>query len=315
MIAVLCAALLAAGWDGFWRRHGFAPSVVDDVNLWSVWRERADAGPRVLALAGSSRLMMGLDLQTLRDRFPTRQVVQLSVNGGSPLAVLQDLADDERFRGSVVCEILPHQAYADPHWEEVWGGYRNLPLSQRMEAPLHVALARRTNLFLPDITVINVLRELVKSRRLPQPSFFHFDPDRQGRMYFSQVPPASLALMIEQARDSYTVKGTSLTGPDFARRVAEIHALAGKIQQRGGQVLFFRMISSPPVSDIQSARFPDAVYWNVFRQEAGFPCLNYAEIPALTVFTCPEGVHLDAASTPAFTAALADAILSKNLLR
>ena len=314
-LAVLAAALLAAAWSAFWWGRGFTPSPLDDVNLWGIWRHRADGNPRVLALAGSSRLLMGLDLATLRARFPDRQIIQLSVNGGSPLAVLQNLADDPSFQGSVICEILPHQAYTDLSWGQAWDGYENQPLSQRLEAPIHLYLAQKTNLLLPDLGLLNVLRELGKYHRLIRPSYFHFDADRQGRLDFAQLTPAELTLLREDNRHSYTIKGTPLAPAAFDARIAEIHHYAEKIRRRGGRVLFFRMVSSPPVSDIQAARFPDPVYWNVFRQQVGFPCLNYADFPSLAAFTCPEGVHLDQSEEPVFTAAFADAITSQNLLR
>ena len=312
---MLTAAILAAGWSAFWWRRGFTPSPIDDVNLWGLWRQRADGSPRVLALAGSSRLLMGLDLRTLRAHFPDQSVIQLSVNGGSPLAVLQNLADDPAFQGSVLCEILPHQAYTDLPQGEAWEGYDNQPLSQRLEAPLHVALAQRTNLLLPDLGLRNVLKELAKYHHLIRPSYFHFDADRQGCLNFAQLTPAELILLREDNRTSYTVKGTALDPAAFDRRIAQVRRDAEKIRARGGRVLFFRMISSPPVSDIQAARFPDALYWDVFRQRVNFPCLNYADVPTLTAFTCPEGAHLDQSEEPAFTAALADAITAQNLLR
>ena len=315
LVAVLLAALLAAGWSAFWRRRGFVPSVIDDVNLWSVWRRRANGDPGVLALAGSSRLLMGLHLPTLRARFPDRRVVQLSLNGGSPLAVLKNLAEDDRFQGSVLCEVLPHKAYSVSPLGEVWNGYDNLPLSQRLEAPLHVYLARETNLFLPDLGLLNVLKELTKHRRLASPGIFHLDADRQGCLDFARLPPAELVRLREETGQGYLVKGGVLTGVDLQRRILEVRRLAQRIQARGGSVLFFRMISSPPVSDIQAECFPDAIYWNVFRQQVGFPCLNYADVPALTRFTCPEGAHLDQSDEPAFTAALADTLIGQHLLR
>ncbi len=315
MAAVLLTTALAAGWDLFWRHRGFAPSVVDDVNIWSIWRRRADSDPMVVALAGSSRFLMGLNLQTLHDHFSDKKIVQLSVNGGSPFSVLNDLADDARFRGSVVCEILPHLTYTNTRWSELWGGYENLPWSQRFEAPLHVYLAKQTNLFLPDLTLTNVCRQFIKYRQLPRPGFIYFDKDRQGRMNFSQVSSADLISMKEHVSASYASAGVPLVGVAFENRVAEIRGLAEKIRSRGGQVLFIRMISSPPIREVENARFPDALYWNVFRRNVGFPCLNYADVPGLDHFICPEGVHLDQSEAPAFTAVLADAIAGRNLLR
>ncbi len=314
LAAAILAATLATGWDLFWRHRGFAPSVVDDVNLWSIWRRQADADGRVVALAGSSRFLMGLNLETLRERLLGKHLVQLSINGGSPLSVLQDLADDARFRGQVICEVLPHMTYTNTLWSEPWGGYRNLPWSQRFEAPLHVYISTKTNLFLPDLTLANVGRQLAKYRRLPAPGFLSFDRDRQGRMNFARVAPSELVLMREFMRTSYATAGVPLSGTAFEQRVAEIRRLAEKIRGRGGQVLFLRMISSTPVREVESARFPDAAYWDVFRRTVGVPCLNYADDPALSRFTCAEGVHLDQSDAPAFTAALADLLKRQGSL-
>ncbi len=314
LAAAVLAATLAAGWDLFWRHRGFVPSVVDDVNVWSIWRRRADEDGRVVALAGSSRFLMGLNLQTLRARLPDRNIVQLSINGGSPLSVLQDLADDARFRGRVICEVLPHMTYTSTRWSQPWGGGQNLPWSQRVEAPLRVYLSTKTNLFLPDLSLTNVGRQLAKYRRLPAPGFLSFDRDRQGRMNFAPIAPAELARMREYMRASYAAAGIPLLGAAFERRVAEIRSLAERIRERGGQVLFIRMISSTPVREVESARFPDAAYWDIFRRNVGFPCFDCAAEPALNRFTCVEGVHLDQSDAPAFTAALADALERQSLL-
>ena len=271
--------------------------------------------PGTVALAGSSRFTMGLDIKTLRDHFPDRRIAQLSLNGGSPLWALRDLADDAHFRGTVICEVLPHVTYTNIAWNQPWEEYRKQPWSQCVEAAMHVYVSEKTNLLLPDLALNHVVAELVKHRALPSPGFVHFDQDRQGRMDFSRIDPAVLASMRDKLRADYASTGVPLQGAAFVLRVAEIRRVAEQIRQRGGQVLFFRMLSSTPIREIESTRFPDPIYWDVFCQRINFPCLNYADVPGLGDFTCPEGTHLDQSAAPAFTSILADALVGRDLLR
>jgi hypothetical protein len=97
-------------------------------------------------------------------------------------------------------------------------------------------------------------------------------------------------------------------------QIATIRQVAGKIRARGGGVLFFRMISSTPVREVERARFPDPAYWEVFRAKVGFPCLSYQDIAGLDQFICPEGAHLDKTDAPAFTAILGNYLVRQKVL-
>ena len=74
------------------------------------------------------------------------------------------------------------------------------------------------------------------------------------------------------------------------------------------------MVSSTPVLEIQSTRFPDPLYWDVFCRRVGYPCLNYAEVPEISGFTCPAGAHLDQSEQAALTSASADVLVGRKLL-
>lgn len=70
------------------------------------------AEDRPLVLLGTSVLARAIDLGELRRHLPDRRVVSLLVRGSSPLPVLEDLAQDQRFRGDVVFEV-----FVPGHWD------------------------------------------------------------------------------------------------------------------------------------------------------------------------------------------------------
>ena len=112
---LLTAATVAIGVlameESILRSRGFQASAKDGPELWALQRERADqVGARGIALVGSSRFLIGLSPSAVEDELK-RPVAQLSVDGGSPLPTLRDLSADEKFRGSVICEVLPTASF------------------------------------------------------------------------------------------------------------------------------------------------------------------------------------------------------------
>lgn len=91
-----------------WRNQGVRPTVPDSKAMWAFWRDRVyRADGRVVVCLGTSRIRAALSEGVLRERLPDYRVVQLGINSvRSPLPVLEDLAHDSSFRGTVLCEML-----------------------------------------------------------------------------------------------------------------------------------------------------------------------------------------------------------------
>ena len=99
VIAVVC--LLT--WELIFRRCGYSPSIRDSEELWWSIRDSAHASDKsVLTFIGSSRSLLGISTNTIRERRTGALSLQLSLNGSSPLPILRHLADDETFAGTVV---------------------------------------------------------------------------------------------------------------------------------------------------------------------------------------------------------------------
>ena len=94
-------------WEFMLRHADLGPDFTDNRALWLSSRQQlATPDPAAIALLGASRLQRGVDVSELADKLQ-RPVVQLAVEGTSALPVLENLAADPRFRGTVIVSIAP----------------------------------------------------------------------------------------------------------------------------------------------------------------------------------------------------------------
>jgi hypothetical protein len=307
----LALLVFAVAFEVFWRSRGFEPAPSDDVRLWSVHRRKLADQPEALVLAGSSRFHSGLSVNEFRQFAPGKQVVQLSVSGGSPLGLLSHLAQDPSFRGLVLCEVIPHLYFADLLPWEPWPGLSQRAFSSRWEDALRVETALHSTLALPDLRLDRLWASIRDDGQLPLPSVRKVTMAREVLNDYRNLDVTSLEL--KQARD-YAKAGRELDTAGLTSRIGWIRDLVDKIQLRGGRVVFFRMISSGSILEIEDRRFPDSEYWDAFVRGCGAPAVHFREIPALGSFRCPEGSHLDHKDMAAFTRALAHEFRSRDLL-
>ncbi|TMG80999.1 MAG: hypothetical protein E6H74_13745, partial [Betaproteobacteria bacterium] len=75
---LLLCALLAGAYEWSLRERGYAPTVQDDADLWSIEYERIKSSPDTVALLGASRIEFGID-PTLLSSELGRPVAMLAV--------------------------------------------------------------------------------------------------------------------------------------------------------------------------------------------------------------------------------------------
>ena len=109
LVGALAAWALFVGLMELELAHrGVAPTVPDSEALWI--RQRAEAsrlGERAVVLVGASRILLATDLDVLRAQSGL-QPVQLAIDGSSFLPVLEGLAGDRAFRGSIIVDYADH---------------------------------------------------------------------------------------------------------------------------------------------------------------------------------------------------------------
>jgi len=313
--------------------RGFAPTIVDSPRLWVAQRIAASQlGRRALILVGDSRMQLDVDTTALRSQTHLTPV-QLAIDGTSFVPVLEGLAKDPTVLGTVVVQFddvslasktdssrgADLQAAFD-HRSSWILDYANT--EDWLEDNLHSALRSYADGSLPISALVD---RLIAPR--PTPQYLRTLPDRSraadyGKVampdwYFGRVMK-NLGEDLQQPGMTYEQLyallvrriGTLQPEPNqaYEANIPRINAMADAIRRRGGRVIFVVFPTSGLVKAVDDARYPRALFWARFAASSRATTLNFADVPSMQGFICPDGSHLDARQRTAFTTALVAAL-------
>src|SRR5258708_3306730 len=142
LAALLLAAAGTVAWEISARARGYAPTLNDTTDLWADRREAVQ--PDSLVILGDSRPLFDLDLNELEAGFG-RRPVQLALAGSCVYPILEDLLNDERFHGTVICSVVPGMFFAPggpllKNAGDALHRYRRRPAAPRPGHPLRTFL-------------------------------------------------------------------------------------------------------------------------------------------------------------------------------
>lgn len=326
LVAAAALLTLAAtvAWELGARARGYRPSLNDTPDLWAEQRGRVQ--PDSLVLIGTSRMLFNADLDVLEQAFG-RRPVQLALAGSSPFPVLEDLARDESFRGTLVVDIVPAMFLAPPgsppmavaqkalrrrdewNYSQKWSHRLGLLLEERL------AFLKQEDLTLKQLLARVPIADRPGAQVAPKlpPYFYTVDRDRRGRMFheaavtgsplqqrvalgwlplFTLPPPPSF-IPLEQFG--------AMMGRAIEQRFADTQRHIATLRARGVRIVFVRMPVQGPLVDKEAAIVPLAAGWDRLVRENGVPAINFADHPELDAFTLPEWSHLSAPDSVEFT--------------
>src|SRR5450755_3594811 len=134
VLVVMLVLIAAMAWEVRVRSIGYAPTLNDTEDLWAQTRRRVEPGS--IAIVGDSRAWFDLDLEELQRGLGSRPV-QLALPGSCAYPVLEDLAKDEHFHGTIICSIVPRMFFAPAgvppfeHAQKAVKRYHTQTLAQR----------------------------------------------------------------------------------------------------------------------------------------------------------------------------------------
>ena len=321
------AALLTLGatvaWEIRARAWGYAPGLNDTSDLWADAREQVK--PDSIVVMGDSRALFDMDLDALQQGLG-RRPVQLALVGSCPYPILENLANDETFHGTVISSLIPLGWLAPPPAPPYKNSlralkrYRERNAAQRAGHHLgmfleeHLAFMKQE-----DLTLEQLLKQLpIPNRayaqvgpRLP-PYFQTTDRDRRTRMTDSCAQPGPLQ---ERVKNVWLPLFTPPPPPPFVppeafakgmgetieKRFADTVTAVKKIQARGGKVVFVRFPMNEPLKDLEDKLTPKAGPWTRIINETGAPGIYFEDYPELAGFVCPEWSHLSGPDSVEFT--------------
>lgn len=320
LVGLLLALACLAGWEVALRRLGYRPTVLDDLALWAVERDRVygDCCEKPVVLLGDCRIRLGFVPQVLADRLSGHQVVQLAVERTSPVAVLRDLAEDEDFTGVVICALNTRQLCRDM-WDtqQPYVDYyrHEYGLNRKLNRIAATAVQRRLAIANPQLRFHRQIGRLIWKGRLPKPVFIETRADRSRLADYSRADvEANRRYALNLARSLCT----DYAVPDPAQWLEgamEVEQWVRAIQDRGGQVVFVQYPATGELLHYDEQVFPRAQYWDAFAAQTSAVCIHFQDEPSLSGFACPDDSHIDRADAPRFTQGLTRVLEERGLFR
>jgi len=313
-LALVSALALMISYDLAWRSRGHRSWPGNDNDLWSL--ARSSIGPESVIVLGASRTLAGVDPAVLAERLG-KPVAQLSINGASPLPILEHLAADESCQNTVIVGVAPGVVFDSARRSErsarlqldAYERFVSSPSAQS-EARLSSQLCRVTVTRSPRLSLLNVARCCL-SGRSPRVTYGNRRADRMMTLDFSRTDARKLE---EEMLLRLTRREQKTRGSNISMIAARLRPAVRRIVGRGGAVVFVRMPSAGRVRAAERHWYPRAGNWDMLAAEHPAGALHFEDYADLSPFSPPDGSHLDQKDAASFTVRLSR-ILRELFLR
>ncbi len=301
------------------RHYGYRPAISDSKEIWGYYRDRVytRGGRKRLVIVGSSRAQLGLNPKVLQKVLPEFEVIHLALNGSPAREVVNHLCEDPDFDGILLWSAAVYSLPADkePYQRgdsRIIKYYQETYLDQRKSFAFHKKIAEawlqsRLILFTPGFS----LREILEG--LPPPNYLHLRFDRFRPAEYKKLMSDSRRAEHRAIRiQRRSVKSHGIGTKHFEQIVSEeLPQLQRKLTDRGGKMIMLRMPKDGEYWEMDERDAPKARFWDQIEQSSGIPTIHFKDYEELADFPCPDGSHLDATDTTAFTQQLGNILRQK----
>lgn len=329
-LVIVAAAIVIMEWR--LARLGYRPTMLNSEARWSSERQHAsELGKRALILIGQSRILLDVDLDTIRQQTGL-EPVQLAVDGNAPFDIVLGLAADPTITGTVLIDYYDYtvgitgeasaryQKYFEAHgreaaWQEpnVWTEnkldeftHRHL-LSYADGSNPYDSLTKRILPAKPAQHLLDTHADrsvLADFTQVPMPDYYYRTIAGNLGMKFDTLPPDIEATLKAKTAGLFSVSNIPGVNELFSGKVKDMKAAVAAIESHGARVIFAGMPTSGFVRQIESTQFPTHQFWDQFVSVVGSPSFRANDDSDFADFNCPDGSHLDYRDRPRFTALL-----------
>jgi hypothetical protein len=328
VLTLVLMLTLIASWEWYWRSQGFPVAYNDDDALWAKKRSEVyGPSPSSTIFIGSSRIKFDLDIPAW-ESITGEKAIQLSMVGTSPRPLLQDLADDEKFKGKLIIDVteplffMRNRGRAEKSAHEGINYYKKQTPSQRASSVLDRGLesafvfleenAFGLNSLLNDIQVPN-RKGVFSFPRFPK-EFEMMTKDRQA--FMTEKFLRDTALQNRQTRNWAILgaldKTPAMKGDSLVAVFKELKSAIDKIKARGGKVLFVRTPSSGGYIETENIVYPRQAYWDAMLDYTQTEGIHFTDYPETSNFICPEWSHLSSRDVLIYTKELIKELNQKS---
>jgi len=299
--SILCLEL-------YWRKRGFLPAYNDDKILWATTRKEVyKPVNEATVFIGSSRTQFDLDIATWK-KLTNETAIQLAIGGTSPRPMLQDLANDENFKGRLIIGVMEPLFFSSNTDRTEWFSKESIDYfhsetpAQKVCGLINYQL-ESSLVFLEEGNFgLNVLLNDLQLHDRPGVfSFPSFPKELAGTSFDRQTSytPMFLADTILHKRQienwiklGALDKTPGIKGDTLEAVFIEIKTAVDKIRERGGTVVFIRPPSNGGYLETENIVYPRKRYWDAMLAYVDAPGIYFMDYPRIANFVCPEWSHL-----------------------
>jgi len=303
---------VVGSWEALIRSAALGPEFIDNRALWVSERHRLNGyGGDAIAVLGASRVQRAIHPETLA-RELGGPVVQLAVEGTSAIPLLEDLAVDPRFRGTVLFSVAPAFSFnrrlskLDAGNQAEWVAYyRSQSRSRRFEYELRLATQDLFAFRSPDASVTRVLPDVLLRGKLPESNFKMTFADRSVSVDYSKFrTPETPQRMV----DLYLENTEAYEADEFADLINYVSAIVTILNVKNCRVIFLRLPSGDIVRDLERRMFPNERFWGYMKRNINAEFIHFEDFPELSGYLSVDGSHVASEKSAAFTKVLAGVI-------
>lgn len=320
LLTIILSALILSSLEIVWRYKGFVPSVADDRNLWSLERDRVGKSPKEIVLIGSSRSRSDISIEELQSLAIEYMVVQLAVDSSCANHALEDLGNDQDFRGIVLCDLTEECVLFG---EESDLSVKGMVEYRRNEFGLNAQFNRQISTYLqehlvildPYLSVPKVFAQILLDGQLRKDKYWTTHANRSQSLDYTKLDIVQYrANRIDYVTNRMKMLEPNISKEEFLNKFGKLENAVQKIQGRGGRVVFIFFPMGEERWRINEQYFPREHFWELLAKGTTATVIHYKDVPELTAFRCPDESHMDYRDRRGFTIALFNELLNKNII-
>ncbi|MBI2731023.1 MAG: hypothetical protein HYX40_09770 [Sphingobacteriales bacterium] len=326
LLMLVIVLVSVTSWELYLRSNGFENDYYDDPALWAHTRAKAD-GPadKTTVFIGSSRIKFDTDIPTW-EKITGEQAVQLACVGSTPVPVLHHLANDEKFKGKLIVDVVEglffslHGSDRRPvenmkyYKEETPAQWASFYINHLLESKLvfldkewHSLGAQLKQLPLKD-------RPGIRNFKGFPSDFGRVKFSRQEYMTNKMASDTSISNIVTHIWQIFAGGDDEkpLAGKQLDSFLTTVKISVDKIRARGGQVIFVRPPSSGTYLERELKKYPRQGYWDKLLKATNTDGIHYTDDPVMAALKCPEESHLSLSDAAVFTKELIQILEQKN---
>jgi hypothetical protein len=317
-MALLVAIALMVAWEAWVRSEGVTPSYRNSDGQWAEQRRRINNGAGDgWVFTGSSRVLFNMQL-AVWERLDKRRPLQLALEGTSPLAVLEGLADDESFTGKVIVGVAPGLFFSG---YEVRRGaidrFENESPTQWFGHKVSVLAEPYLAFYSRDFSLPSILRRQalpIRGNVVPKPEvrkLANMERDRNNRMWDKLVTDESYRKRATEIWTALSPPPLELLPPPAregilasrAKQIDRAVAATEKLRAKGAEAIFVQMPYEGGYTTSEENIAPRELTWDVMLERTGALGLHFKDHEEMQGYYLPEWSHMTGEEADRFTEA------------